>query len=254
MSILAGRNYVVTGGARGIGLAFCQAIVNAGGKVGILDILSEPHPDCRKLEEAGRAHYFEEHLLNVLSGKQYKRLVATLMGAGIGTDIPFVNITWSDFERVVAVNQTGTFFAVQLAVKQIMSQPYDGKTGRGSVVMVASASASGSCPGHSLTAYGGTKGFVKSFTLQLGHELANVGIRVNSISPGYIETDLNLNLAKSRPAVKHYFDHAPPMQRIGQTTDLTGGLIYLLSDASAYVTGIDLPIDGGMSTGNGLTS
>ena len=69
----------------------------------------------------------------------------------------------------------------------------------------------------------------------------------------YIETDLNRNLAKIRPEVAHYFKHAPPMQRIGQPEDLTGGLIYLLSDAAGYVTGIDLAIDGGMSTGNGLT-
>ena len=69
----------------------------------------------------------------------------------------------------------------------------------------------------------------------------------------YVETDLNLALAKVRPEVTHYFNNAPPMKRIGQTSDITGGLIYLLSDASSYVTGIDLPIDGGMSAGVGLT-
>lgn len=64
---------------------------------------------------------------------------------------------------------------------------------------------------------------------------------------------MNLNLAKIRPEVAHYFKEAPPMKRIGQPQDLTGGLIFLLSDGAAYVTGIDLAIDGGMSTGNGLT-
>jgi NAD(P)-dependent dehydrogenase (short-subunit alcohol dehydrogenase family) len=62
-----------------------------------------------------------------------------------------------------------------------------------------------------------------------------------------------LSLAKVRPEVAHYFQEAPPMKRIGQPEDLTGGLVYLLSDAASYVTGIDLAIDGGMSTGNGLT-
>jgi NAD(P)-dependent dehydrogenase (short-subunit alcohol dehydrogenase family) len=81
--------------------------------------------------------------------------------------------------------QTGTFFAAQLAVRQMVSQQrQESDRALGSVVMVASASASGSCPGHMLTAYGGSKGFVKSFALQLAHEMAATGIRVNSISPG----------------------------------------------------------------------
>lgn len=122
--------------------------------------------------------------------------------AGIGTDKPFTEITvrscslsrclqiltlrpqWDDFARVIAVNQTGTFFAAQLAVKQMLSQRQKGDARRGSVVMVASRSASGDCPGHMLTAYGGSKGFVKSFAMQLAHEVAPTGIRVNSISPG----------------------------------------------------------------------
>lgn len=72
-------------------------------------------------------------------------------------------------------------------------------------------------------------------------------------SNSYIETDLNLDLAKVRPEVKHYFKEAPPMKRIGQPKDIAGGVVYLLSDAAAYVTGHNLAIDGGMSTGNGLT-
>ena len=91
---------------------------------------------------------------------------------------------WKEFERVIAVNQTGTFFAVQLAVQQMLSQRQQGDARVGSVVTVASRAASGDCPGHMLTAYGGSKGFVKSFAMQLAHEIAATGIRVNSISPG----------------------------------------------------------------------
>ena len=69
----------------------------------------------------------------------------------------------------------------------------------------------------------------------------------------YIDTDLNQDLARIRPEVKHYFTEAPPMKRLGQPKDIAGGLVYLMSDAAAYVTGHNLAIDGGMSTGNGLT-
>lgn len=69
----------------------------------------------------------------------------------------------------------------------------------------------------------------------------------------YIETDLNLELAKIQPDVQYYFQEAPPVKRLGQPKDIAWGVVYLLSDAAAYVTGIDLRIDGGMSAGSGLT-
>lgn len=69
----------------------------------------------------------------------------------------------------------------------------------------------------------------------------------------YIETELNLSLAKIRPEVAYYFNEAPPMKRIGQPQDVANGVLYLLSDIASYVTGHDLKIDGGISVGNGLT-
>jgi len=190
--------------------------------------------------------------------KALEALGGTLNGcvtvAGIGTDKPFLEHTWDDFNRVVAVNQAGTFFTAQLAVRQFLLQPQcNESSARGSIVLVASSTAAHAAPGHMLTAYGGTKGFVKSFKTQLAHEVAAKGIRVNSISPGYVETEMNLSLAKVRPDVAYYFKEATPMKRIGQTKDLKAGLVYLLSDGASYVTGIDLTIDGGLSAGTGLT-
>lgn len=159
-----------------------------------------------------------------------------------------------------------------MTVQQLLKQPIPvGTNTRGSLVMIASASASMKCPGHTLTAYGGSKGFVKSFCIQLSQEFAASGIRVNSVSPGqvftyslrsskianfdnsYVDTDLNRAVAKIRPEVEHYFREAPPLKRIGQPKDVAGGVLYLLSDTASYVTGHDLAIDGGMSTGTGLS-
>ena len=91
----------------------------------------------------------------------------------------------SRFE-LTRTKEAGTFFPVQLAIQQLLSQQEDDNGLRGSIVMVASRSASGTCPGHLLTAYGGSKGFVKSFCLQVAHEFATLGIRANTISPGYV--------------------------------------------------------------------
>ncbi|KAK5082623.1 hypothetical protein LTR70_007541 [Exophiala xenobiotica] len=274
---LDNKRIIVTGGAPGIGLGIVTAIIEAGGHVAILDLLPEPHPDCQALiTESGKCHYFKKcwektntnliasgditkpESLNPAFAKCVNALGGTLDGivtnAGIGTDKPFLDHSLNDFQRVLTVNQNGTFFPAQLAVRQFMTQPIDPITrSRGSIVMISSQAASNKCPGHFLTAYGGTKGFVKSFCMQLSHELATVGIRSNTISPGYIETDLNLELAKIRPDVNYYFQEAPPMKRLGSPKDIAGGAVYLLSDAATYVTGIDLRIDGGMSAGSGLT-
>jgi len=261
---LEGKKVIVTGGARGIGLGIVTALIEAGGQVAIIDLLPEPHQDCQALvKESGKCHYFCGDITKLESLEPaFARCVSALGGtidgiitnAGIGTDKSFLDHTLEDFNKVVTVNQNGTFFPSQLAVRQLLSQPLNEVTkSRGSIVMIASQAASNKCPGHFLTAYGGTKGFVKSFCLQLSHELAATGIRSNSISPGYIETDLNLELAKIRPDVSYYFQEAPPMKRLGQPKDIAGGAVYLLSDAAGYVTGIDLRIDGGMSAGSGLT-
>lgn len=191
---LQNKRVIVTGGGRGIGLAICTAIIEAGGQVAVLDVLPEPHPDCRALEKSGRLSYIrcditkQEPLeagfaqcIEALGG----HIDGCVTNAGIGTDKPFLDHTWADFDRVVKVNQNGTFFPAQLAVKQFLSQPKPVKgESRGSIVMIASQAASNKCPGHFLTAYGGSKGFVKSFAMQLSHEMATTGIRVNSVSPG----------------------------------------------------------------------
>ncbi|OQV08082.1 hypothetical protein CLAIMM_12406 [Cladophialophora immunda] len=262
--LLGQKRIIVTGGGRGIGLALVEAILEAGGQVGILDILKDPHPDCKQLvEKTGKCHYFQCDITKRESLETAFADCVTAMGghldglvtnAGIGTDKPFLEHTWEDYERVVSVNQAGTFFPAQLAVRQFLSQPEPAQAGtRGAIVMIASAAATHDCPGHMLTCYGGTKGFVKSFGVQLAHEIAKTGIRVNSIAPGYIDTPLNQEVADRRPDIKHYFYNAPPMKRLGQPKDIAGGVVFLLSDTASYVTGHNLAIDGGMSTGNGLT-
>lgn len=86
-------------------------------------------------------------------------------------------------------------------------------------------------------------------TRALAVELAPDQIRVNSISPGYIESDMTRNLRQQYPHLVEIMHKTPPMKRIGNTDDLTGAVVYLLSDASAYTTGSDIPVTGGLHAG-----
>ncbi|ODM20063.1 hypothetical protein SI65_05049 [Aspergillus cristatus] len=141
---------------------------------------------------------------------------------------------------------SATFFVVQNAVKKMKKQGI-----KGSIMMVCSQSSQHVCPGHLLTAYAGSKGFVWSLARSLAHELAPHGIRMNTISPGYIATDMNLSLANHRPELFRIFHEAPPLGRVAKPEDLQMAALYLLSDASSYVTGQDVVVDGRMQVSSG---
>jgi len=97
--------------------------------------------------------------------------------------------------------------------------------------------------------YCASKGAVNSLAKELSVELAEKEIRVNTISPGYIMTDMTLAISDTRPGLANVFVDDPPMKRMGDRTDLKGAAVYLLSDASAYMTGGELLITGGLHAG-----
>ncbi|POR32491.1 Uncharacterized protein TPAR_07275 [Tolypocladium paradoxum] len=139
---------------------------------------------------------------------------------------------------------TGTYFSAQLATKQMRTQG----TG-GSIVLIASISGSCATPGVKLSAYNASKGAVKMLGTALSVELAPFNIRVNSVSPGYIDTDMLTPLKQKAPKRVELMRQEPPMKRIGNRNDLTPAIIYLLSDGSPYTTGAEITISGGVHAG-----
>lgn len=120
----------------------------------------------------------------------------------------------------------------------------------GSIVQVASITSHTVLPRHRMSAYNASKGAVRMLTEALGVELASDGIRVNSISPGFIDSEQTRVVRDKKSAEDSaIMDTAPPLSRIGNFNDLTGAVIYLLSDASAYTTGADIAITGGLHIG-----
>ncbi|KAF4548409.1 Enoyl-(Acyl carrier protein) reductase-like protein 42 [Elsinoe fawcettii] len=252
---LTKRNYVVTGGGQGIGLAVVRAIAEFGGNIAVLDIKEKPEPefDTYAQKFGVRTAYFktdvskEEELTS-----SFDKAVEFLGGvdglftsAGIAIDKPFTEQTWQEAERIQHINVLGTFFAAQLAVKQMKKQ------GRGgSIVLVASVTSHSVLPGYRMAAYNASKGGVLMMSKALASEVGEWGIRVNTISPGFIASEQTAVVrALKNERESAFMDEAPPLRRMGTQNDLTGAVIYLLSDASAYTTGGDIAMTGGIHNG-----
>ncbi|KAL1296805.1 hypothetical protein AAFC00_004433 [Neodothiora populina] len=256
---LKDRVAVITGAARGIGLALAFAVAEAGGKVAIVDASPQPHEACAQLQEiCSELRYYQSDVTNydVLQQtfndiiKDFGRIDGLITAAGICPDQPFLDRDPKSVKKCLEINNLGTYYCTQLAARQMVSQPLNNEaSGAGSIVMIASVAAHRASRDQYTSDYCMSKGGVLSLTRQLGVELADQQIRVNCISPGYMATDMTIDLVKSRPRLGEIFNTEPPMKRIGDRTDLKAAAVYLLADASAYMTSGELLITGGMHAG-----
>ncbi|QIW96071.1 hypothetical protein AMS68_001589 [Peltaster fructicola] len=254
---LKGRNYIVTGGAMGIGYNVSRDIAEMGGNIAVLDLEAQPKEPLFELREKFnvKIHYFQCDVgIEQALDSAFEQAVAALGSldgivtcAGIAIDKPFPEQTWQEVEKIFHVNSMGTFHSTQLAVTQMQKQ----KT-PGSIVLIASITAHSNLPGFRMAGYNMSKGGVKMLSKALSAELAPFGIRVNSISPAFIRTNQTQVVRDAAPtAVSDLMDTTPPMRRIGEANEVSPAAVYLLSDASAYTTGADILITGGIHTGRG---
>lgn len=120
----------------------------------------------------------------------------------------------------------------------------------GSIVLIASIAASVALPSQKLSIYGASKGAIKTLAQQLAVELGPLGIRVNSVSPGAIATEMTKGLSVTNPELMSRFVSSTPLGRVGEREDLKGVVGYLMSDAGAYTTGVDVLVTGGLHSGH----
>lgn len=192
-----------------------------------------------------------------------------ITAAGICPDQPFLARKPEDVARCFNINTLGTYYTAQLTARQIVKQDEGLSRPRGgSMVFIASIAARWSSKDQYISDYCSSKGAVVALANQLGCELADRSIRVNSISPGYappaphdslgtiktdivryVDTDMTKTIAATRPGLVEVFLSEPPMKRMADRVDLKGAAVFLLSDASAYMTSADMLITGGMHAG-----
>ncbi|KAF7586256.1 hypothetical protein BBP40_009193 [Aspergillus hancockii] len=170
----------------------------------------------------------------------------SINAAGVVSDQPLLQRDPISVKRRLEINSLGTYYSVRLAVEQMVKQPLRSPDASvGSIVAIASIAAHQASKGQCTSDYCMSKGAVLLLTKQLGVELAEHGIRVNCLSPGYITTDLTADLVDKHPKLGEIFNNEPPLKRMGKRSDLKAASVFLLSDASSYMTSTEMLVTGG---------
>jgi 3alpha(or 20beta)-hydroxysteroid dehydrogenase len=244
MGSLDGKVAIITGAARGQGAAAARLFVAQGARVVLGDVLDDIGKELA--DSLGDAALYRH--LDVSSEDDWKTVVGeaveTLGGvhvlvnnAGILRFIGLAETSLEDYLRIVNINQVGTFLGMREVTKPMMA------AGGGSIVNISSIEGLAGMP--YLTAYTSTKFAIRGMTKVAALELGPHNIRVNSVHPGMIETDMVKDAAGG-----HDIDLSPAAKRIalrrmGQSEDIAEVVLFLASDASRYVTGAEIAADGG---------
>ncbi len=160
--------------------------------------------------------------------------------AGCNVRKPAVDVTWDDWSLVLDTNLRGSFFVAQAVAKKMLARR------QGRIINIGSVTSVFGYAG--LTPYCASRGGVKQMTMSLADDWGPHGITVNCLAPGWFKTAQNAVLYENKEWVEYLIDRIP-LRRPGQPSDLDGAVVFLASDASQYVTGQTLLVDGGISTG-----
>jgi NAD(P)-dependent dehydrogenase (short-subunit alcohol dehydrogenase family) len=240
---LDGRSALVTGGGRGIGRAAALALSRAGAHVTVCSRSStELHSVVENIRsEGGKAEYFEVDLTQqgefeekIASQPAYDVLVNS---AGMNIVKPLVHLTDEDIAQVLGLNLQAVFRTTRAVVKRLIA---DKKPG--SIIQISSQMGLVGSPGR--TAYCASKHGLEGMTKALSWELGRANIRVNTVCPTFIETELTTKMFET-PGFREWVLERIALGRLGQLDEVTGAIIFLAADASSLMTGQSLVLDGG---------
>ena len=259
---LAGRGYIVTGAANGIGEACARRLAAEGARVALWDVADEA--GRRLAAELGAvATYCHCNVAN--KAEVDAALAATLAAferpdgangldglvnnAGIFRAAPFLDITEADWDAVIGVNLKGSFLVGQAVARELLKNPlaHDGR-GRGAIVNMSSVNATLTIP--SIASYNASKGAINQLTRVMALAFADQGVRVNAVAPGTIATELARAAVLTSEEAKARIMSRTPMKRLGEPGEIADVVAFLLSDAASYVTGEIVVVDGGRMTLN----
>jgi len=251
---------MVTGAARGLGFEFCRAFVDSGcTKLAVLDLKEDEARTAAeelltytttkfglKAEEVQLigigCNVASEADVQTAYGRiidVFGRIDVVVASAGIVESFSALDYPTDRMKLLFDINVHGVYFTAREAAKHMIPQ------GSGSIVLISSMSANIVNIPQLQTPYNASKAAVKHMAASLAVEWAKAGIRVNALSPGYMLTKLTKTILATNVELKTTWENLTPMGRMGEPDDLAGAIVFLASDASKFVTGTELRVDGG---------
>jgi 3alpha(or 20beta)-hydroxysteroid dehydrogenase len=243
-SRLEGKVAIVTGSAGGIGTAAAGRLAEEGA---LLLLTDADGPGAQRLAQklGDRASWHAHDVRSevdwqaVVSAalQRHGRIDILLNNAGVFLAAPLVETSLEDFQRVIDVNVAGVFLGMRTVAAAMTEQR------AGSIINVSSVAGLMGSP--YLCAYAASKWAVRGMTKVVAKELAQFGVRVNSLHPGQIDTDMNARQRERTPELIEKLIRGIPLKRIGTPQEIAHAVVYLASDESVYATGSELVVDGG---------
>jgi NAD(P)-dependent dehydrogenase (short-subunit alcohol dehydrogenase family) len=247
---LTGKVAIVTGASRGLGQYFGRALARAGADL-VITSRDEASlkPFQAEIESLGRrvlSLSLDVRELDSIrkavdaAAAHFGKIDVLVNNAGCNVRKPALDVTWDDWNLILDTNLRGTFFVAQAVARHMIPKNYGRIINIGSVTSVAGYAGLGP--------YGASRGGVKQLTMSLADDWGVHGITVNCLAPGWFKTQQNAKMYEDAEWEAYLSDRIP-LKRPGQPADLDGAVVFLASDASAYITGQTLLVDGGISTG-----
>ena len=248
MKSLEGKVALVTGGSTGIGFAAAQRFAHEGASVVIANTNAEKgEAAAQKIRDAGgEVTFIQTDVSKVEEVKHlveqtvstYGRLDYAFNNAGVPAMGPISGTDEATWDRTVDVNLKGVYFSMKYETQQML------KNGGGAIVNTSSTAGGKGMAG--MSAYVASKFGVNGLTKALALEYADANIRINAVMPGPIETPMMDGVRQVTPGIDEQFVSLVPAKRIGQPGEVAEAVLWLCSDAASYVTGTNIPVDGGM--------